>query len=200
MSLTAAGFLGLSSVTGHLIMRPLALPDRKHAFCFSRNDASQMPPWILSKCKAFPQLITKLLFRQLIPPTPFLPFKFLRGFGNESEDYWACSAHWRPRKLFIQVRKCVCVWGGDIIIINVFTRCGSEPTGSNNSTVCCTKQCSFVNNLSALGNSIWNSVALQSSLRGTQVKQRTVWDLAFKYRQLCQCVWHAVCYCMCLLL
>lgn len=86
----------------------------------------------------------------------------------------------------------------DIIILNVFTHCGSGPTGSNNSTVCCTKQCSFVNNLSALGNSIWNSVALQSSLRGTQVKQRTVWDLAFKYRELCQCGWHAICYCMCL--
>lgn len=73
MSLTAAGFLGLSSVTGHLIMRPLALPDRKHAFCFSRNDASQIPSWILSKCKAFPQLITKLLFRRIdffFFPTP----------------------------------------------------------------------------------------------------------------------------------
>lgn len=40
MSLKAAGFLGLSSLTGHLIMRPLAVPDRKHAFCFSRNDAA----------------------------------------------------------------------------------------------------------------------------------------------------------------
>lgn len=69
-SLTAAGFRGLSSVTGHLIRRSHALPERKRAFRYPtsppktptsnssfssgrKNGASRMPLWILSNMQSF---------------------------------------------------------------------------------------------------------------------------------------------------
>lgn len=52
VSLTAAGFLGLSSVTGHLISHSLTLPGRKHTFCFQECCFSH-PTMDFPNCKLF---------------------------------------------------------------------------------------------------------------------------------------------------
>lgn len=119
MSLTAAGFRGLSSLTGHLIRRSHALPERKRAFRYPTPPTpptpTPTPPChpaeerrfldatldFVKHAKLLCELITELSACQLI----FFLFLLLRPFFtfcaltvNESVDYDARSAHRRPRE------------------------------------------------------------------------------------------------------
>lgn len=103
MSLTAAGFLGLSSVTGHLISQSLTLPGRKHTFCFQECHFSH-PTMDFPNCKLFSSWQRSSCFANWFFPSPPV-LKNFKWVYNESEDYRAYSAHRRLCKLSSQVRK-----------------------------------------------------------------------------------------------